>query len=87
MDQANYAASKANRVLDMLRKTFISRDSQMLYAYSNLIFNQGSFSAADMASEKGGQEGPKNPPYIDMIVAAIRADASRTGTSKQVCLS
>ena len=35
MDQANYAASKAGRVLGMLRKTFISRDSQLckkLYA-------------------------------------------------------
>ena len=29
MDQANYAASKANRVLGILRKTFISRDSQL----------------------------------------------------------
>jgi len=29
VDQANYAASKANRVLGMLRKTFISRDSQL----------------------------------------------------------
>ncbi len=37
-----------------------------------------------MAAGKSEQEGPKNPPYLDMIVAAIKADQSRTGTSKQV---
>jgi hypothetical protein len=39
---------------------------------------------AEMATEKVMHDGPKNPTYIEMIVAAIRADASRTGTSKQV---
>jgi len=39
---------------------------------------------SEMAAGKSEQEGPKNPPYLDMIVAAIKADQSRTGTSKQV---
>ncbi len=39
---------------------------------------------SEMAAGKSEQEGPKNPPYMDMIVAAIKADQSRTGTSKQV---
>jgi histone H1/5 len=39
-----------------------------------------------MTSEKSGQDGPKNPPYLDMVLAAIKADASRTGTSKQAIL-
>ena len=38
-----------------------------------------------MGDAKSGEgEGAKNPPYLDMIVAAIKADNSRSGTSKPV---
>jgi hypothetical protein len=37
-----------------------------------------------MAAEESGQNGAKNPPYMDMIVAAINADQSPSGTSQQV---
>ena len=37
VDQANYAASNANRFLGMLRKAFISRDSQLLKKFLYIV--------------------------------------------------